>query len=132
MKNIVKTLLPLALALPVILCVAQSAAAQDPTVVDSAHYTVDLETDDVRVVRIKYGPGEESVMHYHPKSVVVALTDGSVHFTLPDSTEMDMSLSAGQVVVTPAGAHRSKNTGDAALEVLQIELKKSEEAMEHH
>jgi len=132
MKNIVKTLLPLALALPVILCVAQSAAAQDPTVVDSAHYTVDLETDDVRVVRIKYGPGEGSVMHYHPESIVVALTDGSVHMTLPDGTEMDMSMSAGQVMVTPAGSHMPKNTGEAALEVLQIELKKSEEMMEHH
>ena len=38
----------------------------DPTSVDAAHYKVEFENDRVRILRITYGPGEESVMHHHP------------------------------------------------------------------
>ena len=49
----------------------------DPVQVDSDHYTVELENDDVRVLRIKYGPGEKSVLHGHPASIGIALTNAS-------------------------------------------------------
>ena len=35
---------------------------EDPVTVDPKHYTVELENEKVRVVRIKYGPHEKSVM----------------------------------------------------------------------
>ncbi|RMF59352.1 MAG: hypothetical protein D6748_06625, partial [Calditrichaeota bacterium] len=44
---------------------------QDPTVVDAMHYQVIFENDQVRVLRINYGPYEKSVMHYHPEGVAV-------------------------------------------------------------
>jgi hypothetical protein len=37
-------------------------AGKDPVKVDSKHYSVEFENDKVRVLRIKYGPGEKSVM----------------------------------------------------------------------
>jgi hypothetical protein len=43
----------------------------DPVKVDPKHYTVEFENDKVRVLRIKYGPGEKSVMHAHPALVAV-------------------------------------------------------------
>lgn len=50
---------------PALLAIASLTAshvwAQDPTVVDSAHYSVVFENDDVRVLRIQYGPHERSV-----------------------------------------------------------------------
>ena len=58
---------------------AESALAQDPTIVDSAHYKVEFENEQVRVVRIIYGPGEKSVMHEHPDGVRVFLTDQNVN-----------------------------------------------------
>ena len=45
------------------------AEHQDPIVVDARHYSVELENDRVRVLRIKYGPGEKSAMHGHPATV---------------------------------------------------------------
>ncbi len=57
---------------------AESALAQDPTIVDSAHYKVEFENEQVRVVRITYGQVEKSVMHEHPDSVEVFLTDQNV------------------------------------------------------
>ena len=52
--------------------------AGDPVTVDPKHYSVEFENDKVRVLRIKYGPGEKSVMHAHPALVAVFLTDGKV------------------------------------------------------
>ena len=43
----------------------------DPTVVDPDHYKVEFENEYVRVLRITYGPGETSSMHYHPDLVAV-------------------------------------------------------------
>lgn len=97
--------------------------AQDATKVDPKHYKVELDNNDVRVLRIKYGPGDESVMHEHPKGVVVFLTDSDVQFTLPDGKKMSMTGKAGDVIWTDGDKHQPKNTGDKPLEAIQIELK---------
>jgi len=95
----------------------------DPTVVDASHYRTELENERVRVIRISYGPGEESVMHYHPDSVAVFLTDCLVEMTLPDGSTSELKAAAGQALFAPAGQHHPKNVGDAPLELVQIELK---------
>ena len=38
---------------------AKAETGPDPTVVDAAHYKVELENERMRVIRIKYGPGEK-------------------------------------------------------------------------
>ena len=47
----------------------------DPVKVDPQHYKVEFENERVRVLRIKYGAGEKSVMHSHPEAIAVFLTD---------------------------------------------------------
>ena len=59
-----------------------TAMAQDAVKVDAKHYKVELENEHVRVLKIHYGPHEKSVMHEHPDSVAVFLTDGEVRFGL--------------------------------------------------
>ena len=95
----------------------------DPIVVDPEHYAVEIENDAVRVVRINYGPGEESVMHYHPDSVAVFLTDIDVEMTMADGSVRHDSAPAGVAVFNPAGLHAPKNVSDSAFEVVEIELK---------
>ena len=102
---------------------ATPAGGDDPTVLDPDHYTVEFENDAVRILRIKYGPGEESVMHSHPDSVAVFLTDIEAEMTLPDGSTQQASIPAGVASFTPAGAHKPKNTADSAWEVVEIELK---------
>src|ERR1039458_7259585 len=63
-------------ALGVALHAQPAGGKADPVKVDAKHYKVELENESVRVLRITYGPGEKSVMHYHPNSVAVFLTDG--------------------------------------------------------
>ena len=103
-----------------------TAAMVDPTVADSAHYKVEFENDAVRILRINYGAGEESVMHHHPDSVAVFLTDVEAQFTLPDGSVQDASAPAGSVIFGPAGSHQPSNLGDAAFEVVEVELKARE------
>ena len=95
----------------------------DPTVVDSKHYSVDFENDRVRVIRIKYGPGESSVMHGHPNSVAVFLDGLDGQFESPDGSTQEVTAEAGQAMYMPAGQHRPTNMGDEAFELVQIELK---------
>ena len=95
----------------------------DATVVDADHYMTEFENESVRIVRIKYGAGEESVMHYHPDSVAVFLTDHLVEMTLPDGSSDEISANAGDAIFMPAGQHLPKNIADSAWELVLIELK---------
>jgi len=97
--------------------------AEDPVKVDARHYTVEFENERVRVVRIKYGPGEKSVMHSHPESIAVFLTDAHVKFTFPDGRAVDNSANAGTVQHMGAFTHLPENLGKTPFEVIQIELK---------
>jgi quercetin dioxygenase-like cupin family protein len=104
--------------------------AQDATVVDSAHYKVEFENDQVRVLRITYGPGEKSVMHEHPDAVAVFLNDQRVKFTLPDEQTQEVTSKAGQAIWTPAGKHLPENIGDEPLELILVEMKAKGEMIE--
>ncbi len=97
----------------------------DPTVVDGDHYKTEFENDQVRVLRITYGPGEESVMHYHPDNVAVFLTDAHTEFGMPDGSSEGRSTRAGEHSFAPAGLHLPKNIGDEPVELVLIELKDS-------
>jgi len=96
----------------------------DPVKVDPKHYKVEFENENVRVLRILYGPGEKSVMHYHPNAVAVFLTGGMVRMTMPDGTSQEVPGKTGDAIWTPAGSHLPQNTGEKPFEVVLVELKK--------
>ena len=102
---------------------ASAARAQDPVKADPKHYTVEFENDAVRVLRIHYAAGEKSIMHEHPDSVAVFLTDYKNKMTLPDGKSEVRSGKAGEVRATPAGAHLPENVSDKPLELILVELK---------
>ena len=99
------------------------ALAQDPVKVDSKHYSVMLDNDQVRVLKIHYNPKEKSVMHEHPASVVVFLNNSKVKFTLPDGSTVDSNGKAGDVQFTEAGKHLPQNVGTVAVNAVLVELK---------
>ena len=104
-------------------CVTAVAFSQDAVKVDPAHYKVETENAQVRILRVHYGPHEKSIMHSHPAGVAVFLTDGSVRFTGPDGKTQDVMVKAGEVQYTPAQIHNPENTGDKPFDVVVIELK---------
>jgi quercetin dioxygenase-like cupin family protein len=102
---------------------AVPASAQDPVTVDPKHYQVEAENDQVRVLRISYGPHEKSVMHEHPGSVAIFLSGGQVRFTLPDGTVQNVSSAAGATQWNAGGKHLPENVGDSPFEVILVEVK---------
>ena len=102
---------------------AVPARAQDAVKVDPKHYKVEFENDQVRVLRITYGPHEKSVMHEHPGSVAVFLTDAQTKFTLPDGKTQDAPTKGGTTMWTPAGKHLPENTGAKPFELILVEMK---------
>ena len=97
--------------------------AADPVKVDSKHYKVDFENDKVRVLRIRYGPGEKSAMHGHPEGVIVFLTDCDGTFTYPDGKTEPIQAKAGETVWADQSEHLPENVSSKPLEVLLVELK---------
>lgn len=86
--------LPLLLVLPL--------GAQDPVEVDPKHHKVEIENEQVWVLRVSFGSHEKSVMHEHPAGVVVMLADHRVKFTFPDGSTVARQPKAGGVVATGA------------------------------
>ena len=106
-----------------LLLVSFAAMAQDAIKADPKHYKVEMENNQVRVLRIHYGPHEKSVMHEHPASVAVFLTDGDVKFTTPDGKAAESHVKAGQVMWEDPGKHLPENMGVKPFELILVELK---------
>ncbi len=102
---------------------ALAAKAQDPVKVDPKHYKVEFENDQVRVLRIHYGPHEKSVMHAHPNAVAVFLADQRAKFTLPDGKSVEREWKGGDALWTPAETHLPENLSDKPLDLILVELK---------
>ena len=122
MKNLIHSVICVLFAI-LIFGFVQTAFAQDATKVDSAHYKVEFENDQVRVLRITYAPGEKSVMHEHPDGVAVFLNDQSTKFTFPDGKTQEVTGKAGQTIWMAAVKHLPENPTDKSFELIFIEMK---------
>ena len=105
------------------LALASAVLAQDPVKVDPNHYKVEFENSQVRVLRIKVGPAEKSIMHRHPNAVAIFLTDVNGKLTFPGGKSEAVTSKAGETRWTPAITHLPENIGDQPFEVILVELK---------
>jgi quercetin dioxygenase-like cupin family protein len=92
--------------------------------VDPRRYKVELENEQVRVVRVKYGPHEKGVLHEHPYNLVVAyLSDGQMKVSPEGGEAVTVSYKRGDVKFGRAAKHVEENLSDSPLEILVVELK---------
>jgi len=111
------------LGVAVCLCLATIVSAQDAVKTDPKHYSVVTENDQVRILKVHYGPHEKSIMHSHPATVAVFLTDAKGQFAYPDGKKLDFAVKAGDSQYEAATTHLPENTGDAGMDVIVVELK---------
>lgn len=83
----------------------------DPTVVDARHYKVELENEQVRVLRVHYDAHDKGVEHEHLLNRVVLY--------LNDQT----GAKADDVRMSGAGVHTEENKGDQAADRIAVEIK---------
>src|SRR6202158_1125035 len=104
-------------------CFAPILSAQDAVKVDPKHYTVVSENDQVRILKVHYGPHEKSVMHTHPATAAVFLTDAQGQVIFPDGQNQDFTSKAGEPQYAASTVHLPENTGDKAMDIIVVELK---------
>src|SRR5262245_11197429 len=121
--------LAIGLVLGILLGIATSTLAQprprtypDAVTADPKHYTVAFENDVARFLRVKYGPGEKSVMHRHLPGCAIFLTDQTMDFTLPDGTTEPASVPAGALGCSDGNVHQPENS-DQEAEFIMVEFK---------
>jgi quercetin dioxygenase-like cupin family protein len=100
------------------ICCAQNVAQSRPE-----SYKVEIDNQQVRVVRAYHAPHEKVPMHSHPTSVVVYLNDVHELSTTPDGKRTEVRHHAGEVVWSPAHRHALENLSDEPIRVIEIELK---------
>jgi quercetin dioxygenase-like cupin family protein len=122
-RRVVLCMKPVLLMVTLWVTTVMSAYAQDATKVDPKHYKLEFENEQVRVLRVSYGPGEKSVMHAHPANVAVFLTDGQAKFTMPDGKSQDAPIKAGATRWGDGEKHLPENVGDKSFELILVELK---------
>jgi hypothetical protein len=129
MRNVVLSMaLGIALGIASSAVLAQRGADRPPDAVsaDPAHYSVSFENELVRLLRVRYGPGERSVMHRHSASCVIFLTDQTFNFTLPDGETAPASVEAGALGCGDGNVHLPENIAAEAAEFIMVEFKDRE------
>ena len=99
-------------------------AVHDPVKVDPRHYKVEIENEQVRVLRINYGAHEKSVMHSHPDSVAIFQNEIHCRFTFPDGKTEEHNFRAGETLYMPAGSHLPENLSNQHIDIILVELKR--------
>jgi hypothetical protein len=87
-------------------------------------YTVVLENNQVRVLRVKLAPHQKVPEHEHllPR-VTVAVTEVNQAITAPDGTKSGSKSNPGDVSFGGPTRHREENTLDKPVEYLIVEFK---------
>jgi quercetin dioxygenase-like cupin family protein len=98
-------------------------SALDPVKVDKKHYKVELENDQVRVLRVKIGPHQSTPLHEHSLNrVVTYLTDQNLRVTTDGKAET-LQHKAGEVSWGTPTKHKEENLSDSPFEVVVVEVK---------
>lgn len=90
---------------------AAPASKLDPVLVDGGHYKVEFENEQVRVLRVHYGPREKGQTHEHILNRVVLY--------LNDQT----GAKADDVRMAGATTHAEENASDQPADRIAVELK---------
>ncbi|HEV8541744.1 MAG TPA: hypothetical protein VGR78_05080 [Verrucomicrobiae bacterium] len=103
---------------------ASKTGALDWVKVDPRRYTVELENDQVRVVRGRWNPGDKGLLHEHPFNYMVAfLTDAKLKVTDPEGEAHMATNAGGDVAWGLASKHIEENINDKPLEAVVVEFK---------
>ncbi len=94
----------------------------DPTVSNPDHYKVVFENDRVRVLEYTDRPGDRTIPHRHPDSVMHTLSSFRRRLVAGDVSR-EVEISAGTTGWLPAQEHFGENIGETPTHVLFVELK---------
>jgi quercetin dioxygenase-like cupin family protein len=96
---------------------------QDAVTVNPQIAKVEFENNDIRIVRVRYGPHQNLAMHSHPAKLAVCLTGGFDRTTGADGKMSEAHPAAGDFFWAEPTKHAVWNLSDEPLEFAEVELK---------
>ena len=96
--------------------------SMDPVITNPDHYRVVFENDRVRVLEYTDRPGDRTVPHEHPDSVMHTLSSFRRRLVHGDQSR-EVEMTAGTTGWLPAQVHAGENIGQTSTHVLFVELK---------
>jgi hypothetical protein len=82
-----------------------------------------LENERVRVIEMRFKPGDQAAGVSSPNRFVYALTDGSLTFAPPGKRPYELSFSAGEALWLPSESTATVNDGEKEVRALVVEFK---------
>jgi len=82
-----------------------------------------MENDCVRVLDVRFKPGEKTPMHSHPDHIVYVFNDGKLKLTPLKNKVQELDLQTGQAFWFDATTHTAENPGKTDVHLLVVELK---------
>lgn len=100
-------------------------AARDPRAVDPAHVKVEIDNNQVRVLRLHLGIGEKTRMYEERlERLLVPLTEAQLKTVGADGAVKTAKYRPGEVQWLMPGTQNDENAGDAPYEAILVEFKK--------
>jgi hypothetical protein len=96
---------------------------RDALQVDTQHYRLEFENDNMRVLRLTVKPSETVPMHGDKDALVVCLRECHVRFMSPNGRPEDIHMEAGTSRWIYGDTRSEKNFGTKPVEMLFIETK---------
>lgn len=100
-----------------------AAPGQDEVKVKPQIAKVEFENEEIRIVRVRYGPHDKIAMHSHPAKIAVCVTGGADRITGADGKSSDSHPAAGDFFWAEPTKHEVENLSDEPLEFVEVELK---------
>ena len=87
-------------------------------------YKVLLENEDIKILEVKFAPGQSDNMHEHYPATVYIVEGSKAEVTLPDGTVNEINPPSDFIVHNPEKAkHQVKNIGDNIMKIILFERK---------
>ena len=100
-----------------------ASSPRDALKLDSKHYKLEFENDQVRVLRMKLGAHQATpVLEHTRSSVAIFLTDEAARTTDSNGVAASVTHKAGEVIREIPSTQKIENISDAPLEVVLVEL----------
>jgi quercetin dioxygenase-like cupin family protein len=97
----------------------------DPAKVASHVYKKIMENQFVRVLDVRFKPGDSTETHWHPNHIAYVLEGGTVEITPHNGKTMKIPMKAGEVVWMDSGHHHAFNASKSDVHALIVELKEN-------
>jgi hypothetical protein len=99
--------------------------ARDPLVVDAKHFKLEMDNNQVRVLRLHLGKGEKTAAYQEPfEHLLVPLTAAQVKTADTKGPAKEAVYRQGEVQWQMPGTEADENTGGEPYEAILVEFKK--------